>query len=174
MGFFNKKAKKYYKESYSQSGEDMIVDFALTALFNIHKPTYIDIGAYHPKEYSNTAYFYEKGCRGINVEPNPIQIQEFFRHRKEDVNLNVALADVEKTMDYYIMQDTMLSTLSYEDALAYEHNKISKIVEIKKIETKKFTSIISEHLKGRDCHFLSIDVEGYELQILETIQVLSG
>lgn len=168
MSWFNKK-DKVYKESYSQSGEDMIIEFALRALFNIVKPTYIDIGSFHPTNLSNTAYFYNIGCRGINIEPNPIQIKEFYKQRKEDINLNVAIADVEMVMDYYIMQDSTLNTLSYQDALAYEQNNISKIIETTKIETKKFSTILKEHLKDRVCDFLSVDVEGYDLQILESI-----
>jgi FkbM family methyltransferase len=168
MRWFNK-TDKVYKESFSQSGEDMIVEFALRALFNVDKPTYIDIGAYHPTNLSNTAYFYNIGCRGINIEPNPTQIKEFYKQRKEDINLNIAIADVEESMDYYIMQDATLNTLSYQDAIAYEKNNISKIIEKTKIETKKFSTIIKEYLKDRKCDFLSVDVEGYDLQILKSI-----
>jgi hypothetical protein len=52
------------KVFFSQFGEDQVVN----AIFN-SKPHgfYVDIGAYHPTEISNTCYFSKKGWRGINV-----------------------------------------------------------------------------------------------------------
>lgn len=63
--------------------------------------TYIDVGAYRPIEASNTHLFYERGWRGICVEPNPDYIDEFRRLRPEDEVLNIALADVARVMDYH-------------------------------------------------------------------------
>ena len=62
--------KKDAKVSYSQSGEDLIVDFIFQAL-KIDNPTYLDIGAHHPSFINNTFFFYEKGCVGVCVEPDP-------------------------------------------------------------------------------------------------------
>jgi hypothetical protein len=62
--------KGHRKVSYSQCGEDIIINFILTCL-KIDKPTYMDIGAHHPFRFSNTALFYEAGCHGINIEPDP-------------------------------------------------------------------------------------------------------
>src|ERR1035437_2327334 len=55
--------------SYSQCGEDILVGY-LFSLRGIKSPSYIDIGANHPWFINNTAFFYKKGCRGINIEPN--------------------------------------------------------------------------------------------------------
>src|SRR5579871_5884717 len=56
--------------TYSQHGEDMI--FAnIFHIIGIEKPSYMDIGAYHPINISNTAYFYAKGSRGVNIDANP-------------------------------------------------------------------------------------------------------
>lgn len=55
----------------------------------IKKPSYIDIGAHHPYEISNTAIFYMNGCRGVNVEANPNLIDEFYKERPDDIKQGV-------------------------------------------------------------------------------------
>ena len=80
--------KQKYKKSYSQCGEDIIVDYIFN-LRGITYPTYIDIGANDPYYLSNTALFYDKGCRGINIEPNPAMVESFGKSRPADINLNI-------------------------------------------------------------------------------------
>ena len=70
MIFSRKKSSPPYYKSYSQSGEDLIIRFIFESL-KILKPNYLDIGAFKPFELSNTALFYENGCTGVLVEPNP-------------------------------------------------------------------------------------------------------
>jgi glycosyltransferase involved in cell wall biosynthesis len=67
----NKKYSWKPKISYSQCGEDIIIDFLLTWL-KIKNPTYLDIGANDPVKLSNTYYFYKKGSRGVLIEPDSI------------------------------------------------------------------------------------------------------
>ena len=62
--FFNKNNSKL---SYSHYGEDMI----LNHIFGERKTGfYADVGCYHPKWFSNTKKLYDKGWRGINIDPN--------------------------------------------------------------------------------------------------------
>lgn len=67
--FQNLSFDDFKKISYSQCGEDLIVSFIFNRL-GILNPNYIDIGAHHPYKLSNTAFFYESGSRGINIEPD--------------------------------------------------------------------------------------------------------
>ena len=58
--------KKYKPQiSYSQSGEDLIVKHIFENL-GVKKPSYLDIGAYHPFHLNNTVIFYLSGSHGIN------------------------------------------------------------------------------------------------------------
>src|SRR5215813_3013834 len=98
----------YKKESFSQCGEDCIVEFIFSAR-NIEKPSYIDIGAFHPFELSNTAKFYRKGSRGINIEPNPDQFRYFMKHRKNDKNLNMGVGIKSGQLMYYQMNASTLN-----------------------------------------------------------------
>jgi hypothetical protein len=70
--------------SYSQSGEDMILD---TIFYNQPKGTYIDIGANNPYVQSNTHFFYKKGWRGINIDALPGSMNKFRKVRPKDINI---------------------------------------------------------------------------------------
>ena len=77
----------------------MIIRFALSAM-DVHNPTYIDIGAYHPYYLSNTAHFYQAGCRGINIEPNPLLFRAFGKHRPHDINLTIEEKRVQHILNW--------------------------------------------------------------------------
>src|SRR3989344_9673220 len=57
------------KNSYSQRGEDIVIDHLLK-----HKKIgfYIDVGANDPIRFSNTNRFYKRGWTGINIEPDVV------------------------------------------------------------------------------------------------------
>ena len=50
---------------------------------------YVDIGAYHPKRYSNTHHFYIRGWRGINVDPTPGSMRAFRRRARKTSTLKL-------------------------------------------------------------------------------------
>lgn len=63
------RAKQWHQSSFSQAGEDRIVTFVFGTL-RVSRPSYLDIGAYHPYHLSNTALLHLGGSRGINIEPD--------------------------------------------------------------------------------------------------------
>lgn len=60
-GFF------YFKISYSQFGEDLIIENYLNSK-NIKKGKYLDIGAFHPRWISNTHLLHKRGFKGYCVD----------------------------------------------------------------------------------------------------------
>ena len=123
------------KYSFSQCGEDLIIEYVFT-LRGISHPSYIDIGANHPFFLSNTALFYLKGCRGINIEANPYLMDDFLKYRSEDTNLNYGInINNETVLDFYIMNDSTLSTFSEIEAKNYTKNEQYHIKEVKQIKT---------------------------------------
>ncbi len=84
---------------YSQWGEGKIVDLLFYKL-SIKKPGWIDIGAGDPYILSNTAFFYEKGSHGINIEPDPELYEKLVKCRLDDVNLNCAIGSEGGILDY--------------------------------------------------------------------------
>lgn len=167
--FMEKNSKK---SSYSQCGEDLIVQYIFN-LRNIRKPTYIDIGAHHPFFLSNTALFYSKGNRGINIEANPQLIENFLRYRPNDVNLNIGISNKEEELDFYIMQDNTLSTFSKSESdFMIENGK--RLQEIKKIKLTTIDKLIDKYCGGIFPDFLTIDVEGLDLDIIKSINFEKG
>lgn len=154
-----------HKKSYSQSGEDMIVNFIFEQL-GIDYPTYIDVGAFNPYILSNTAFFYKKGCHGINIEPNPTSFKEFTRIRKRDVNLNIGIADKEDYLKYFNFEESALNTFSETEA--------RRIIELGKkltgtlqIKTRSLVEVLIQYCPQTKPDFMSIDVEGFDAEIIQ-------
>jgi FkbM family methyltransferase len=157
-----------YSISFSQVGEDIIIRTLLCQIEKPGKLTWLDIGAHHPTNLSNTALFYREGKRGINIEANPLLIQRFYKNRKRDINLNIAIADKSGTMDFYIMDAPALSTLSAEEAHRYEKLGV-KIIDKISVKTMTVAEVIDKFCDNIFPDFLSLDAEGYDLEILKTI-----
>lgn len=95
--------------SWSQGGEDL----ALMALLPEKNGVYVDIGAHHPSRFSVTRHLYQRGWRGVNVEPNP-RAEELFRSmRPEDTFLNACVGNLD-SYEFYIFEETALSTNNQE------------------------------------------------------------
>lgn len=164
----DRKKKNMPKFSYSQSGEDLI----LQHIFRVKKiinPTYIDIGAHHPFFMNNTALLYKAGSRGINIEPDPDLFKLFPKHRKNDINLNIGIAPIGGELDFYRMNSSTLNTFSKEEAENMQANEGYPIKEVLKIKTLTIEKVIDQYSNGKFPDVLSIDVEGWDLEILQMI-----
>lgn len=157
----------YAKVSYSQCGEDIIID-TIFQLRGIDKPTYIDIGANHPESLNNTSIFYQRGSKGINIEANPLLIESFNKKRSRDINLNIGISDFIGEMDFYVMADNTLSTFSKEecDRMIVAGNKFNSM---KKVKVSTIKDVLGKYNNGFFPDLLTIDVEGLDFQILKTI-----
>ncbi|MBQ7560251.1 MAG: FkbM family methyltransferase [Synergistaceae bacterium] len=158
----------YYQGSYSQKGEDCII-LSIFDCLDIEKPSYIDIGANHPYSLSNTALLYERGSRGINIEPNPILSREIEYVRKEDINITAGIGENDSIMPFYVMSNYTLSTFSKQEAEA-RVNKDCKIKEIINVSVKTLKSIINEYCGGVFPDFMSLDTEGLDEIILRSLK----
>lgn len=159
------KLARKYLGYYSQYGEDIVLSKLLRGT---KKGFYIDIGANHPSILSNTKYFYEKGFRGINIEPNPNLIENFYAQRSEDINLNVGISPIDGELTFYILEADTLSTFSQEVAnescIVYK----TKITEEIKVKTVPLIKIIEKYAPEKTIDFMSIDTEGYDLEVLQS------
>ncbi len=155
--------------TYSQHGDDLIV----TCLFQsmgIQRPSYLDIGAHHPENISNTALLHKRGSRGINVEPNPNLYSRFVELRKEDVNLNVGASPSPGTLTFYMIDDfSGRNTFSREAAEAFVRDNPSfKISKTMDIPVMTIDGIVERYANGVYPDFLTIDVEGLDEQIISS------
>ena len=75
----------FNKKSYSQAGEDAILMYIFVMLgVPLSQCNYLDLGANHPCDMSNTWFFYQQGATGILVDANPKLAEELRRARPKD------------------------------------------------------------------------------------------
>lgn len=156
------------KISYSQCGEDLIVEFIFNQL-NLAKPTYIDIGAHDPFYLNNTTIFYQKGCRGINIEPDVNLFKNFSKYRQEDINLNIGIGEKKGNMDFYIINVPTLNTFSKQQVESYKEEGNYFVKEVKKVKINTITNILKEYSGGIFPDFLSLDAEGVDEIVIKSI-----
>lgn len=149
--------------SYAQNYEDVIL---MRALASIDKGCYIDVGAQHPINDSVTKAFYEKGWRGVNIEPVDQWFKLLQRDRPEDVNLQTVVSSTVGEHVLYEVVDTGLSTSSA--TFAERHKAGGHEVVRHTVPSRTLDDIIASHAQA-DIHFLKIDVEGSEEDVLRSI-----
>ena len=149
--------------SWSQAGEDRLLDRLMH-----RKATgfYVDIGAHDPVRLSNTKRFYDRGWKGINIEPNPDWHQLFVEERPLDINLCCGAGGAMETLTYYEMEQRALSTFDPQQVTVAESfgGKVKKTHEIK---VQTLDHIFSEHIR-QPIDFMSIDIEGLEYAALNS------
>lgn len=155
--------------SYSQSGEDLIVDTALRGL-GISRPFYVDIGAYDPRHLSNTYLFYRRGAHGICIEPQPHRWRRLRRARPRDLCLNLGVGATSGTRPLYVLSQDSLTTFSKHEAdrvCAYGRTTLLRTIPT---EMTTLTQLFERH-HVTAVDFLSIDLEGEEKAVLESLDL---
>jgi FkbM family methyltransferase len=149
--------------SYAQNYEDVML---WRALKHVEKGFYIDVGAAWPQKDSVTKAFYDKGWCGINIEPSPMHHLFLVNERSRDINLELAIGESFSQLTLNIVNNTGLSTLNPEISENLQNSNFS--IEKKIVEVDTLASIYSKHVPhGQDVHFLKVDVEGFEEQVLK-------
>lgn len=148
--------------SFAQNQEDVLL---WRSLGTIEEGFFIDVGAAHPSEYSVTKLFSEHGWRGINVEPNKTYFALLAKERPRDVNLQICLAAESGERVFYEVDGTGLSTLDVDVAHKQEANGWS--VRERRVPARTLAEVCAEHRPDGPIHFLKIDVEGGEREVLE-------
>jgi FkbM family methyltransferase len=162
-------SEAHKKISYGQCGEDLIVQFILSVL-RIDKPNYIDIGAYDPFKFSNTYLFYSNGSNGVCVEAEPILATRIAASRPRDIVLNVAVSGKRSGPgEFFLMSEPTLNTLLREEAERLVREEGCHIRSVVPIEIISISDLVRHHYPTLSLDFLSIDVEGLDLDVVESI-----
>ncbi len=168
--FISYTLSRKYKHSYSQNGEDIIIASAVRRL-GIQNPTYLDIGTNHPIYNNNTYLFYTRGDRGVLVEPDP-EVYRVIKKTRNDVCLNVGIGTRDSTsVPFYVMTSKQLSTFKKDEADSmvastnYGKQAIERVIDIPLVAINSLMHTYFPH--GVD--ILSIDTEGYDLEILQSL-----
>jgi len=152
--------------SYSQEGEDLVLRRLLEGR---DAGFYVDVGAHSPKRFSNTYYFYERGWRGINIEPAREAIAQFVRVRPRDINLCLGIAEAPGELTYYIFDEPALNT--FDDALRRDREARTpyRVVGTTTVTVDRLDRVLQQKLpNGQLIDFMSVDVEGLDLEVLRS------
>ncbi len=155
------------KISWSQSGEDIIIEY-LFRLRDITKPSCLDIGAYHPIALNNTYKFFLKGSRIVNIDANPAAIQRFASERSGDVNLNIGVGAKKGEFNFYIMEEDSLNTFSEEEKINLEKMG-HKLKQQKIISVLPLNEVLENYFENKAPDLISIDAEGVDFDIVKSL-----
>ena len=151
---------------FSQEGEDIILKFLVGDKRN---GFYVDVGCNHPIYLSNTFYFYINNWRGICIDANEVLCEKFRKTRFHDTVVTAAVSNEESEVTFFIsdkvpLVSTMVPAQLEEWKKRWEFNR-----EVK-MKTQRLESILDFHLKENTViDFLSVDVEGNDLNVLKSI-----
>ncbi len=162
--------KNYFnnsRASYSQCGEDLIIQQLLTVL-GLKNFRYLDVGAHHPSFLSNTYFFYLQGASGVCVEPDPSLFQEFAKLRPRDVHLNCGVGADSGFADFFVMSTPTLNTFSSEEATRYAASGNHFVTAKKQIEIQAINCIIENNFMCCP-NLVSLDIEGWDLIVLNSL-----
>jgi FkbM family methyltransferase len=157
----------WQRSSWSQEGEDLI----LARIFGDKLDGfYVDVGAHHPKRFSNTYYFYRRGWRGINIDAMPGSMNLFDRLRPLDINIELGIGSQPGKLNFYMFNEPALNGFAKELANSRDQAETPyKIVGTRSIDVRPLSQVLKEHLPSeRTIDFMSVDVEGLDLDVLRS------
>ena len=137
--------------SYAQDNEDLILYHLLS---NVKSVFWIDVGANDPVDISVTKLFSDMGGIGINIEPQKQYEQRYLDLRPRDINLRMGCGEKKGVMRLY---GEGVGASFKQNAGKYEEVPVNTLEEICDTYIQP----------DREIHFLKIDVEGFEEQVLK-------
>jgi FkbM family methyltransferase len=152
------KSANYY---FAQWGEDITSTYLLG---KSQTGFYIDIGSNDPVHYSNTFKLYLQGWKGILVDGNNKLIEKTKKIRKKDIAVHGIVSNKKEETVFYIAEDSLMSSI-HPDQTSKPLEKITAV-------TITLDEIIERYLpKNQNIDLLSIDVEGHDFEVLQSIDL---
>lgn len=139
------------------------------AQFNRLSPgCYVDVGAYHPFRFSNTAIYYARGWRGINIDATPGSMKAFRRCRLADTNLECAVSLEAGVRTFFQYNEPALNGIDCDRTAELKGTAVRLTGRIP-VEAVPLADILRRHLPALPTpNFLSVDAEGHDLDVLRS------
>ena len=153
-------------DSYSSFGEDRLI---LKFLAKQPIGFYVDVGAHAPIDYSNTYALYQRGWRGLAIDPDPDAISAFQATRPEDIALQLAIGTKPGKVRLHLFSDRSMNTVDpdlYQKTLANPRKRHLGDIDV---EQRTLAAVLAEHVPaGRTVDFMNVDCEGVDLDGLRS------
>lgn len=147
--------------SYAQNFEDVMLSRALK---HVNQGFYIDVGANDPTLDSVTKVFYDRGWRGVNLEPLDIHHADLQKHRPGDINLKYAAGEHPGEVD--LVECDVRGWGTADTTVAQQLAAAGHPVTVHRVPVITLKDVCQQYASSGDIHFLKIDVEGYERPVL--------
>lgn len=163
------------REQYGQESEDLIVESLLTAWAmrtgtDLSQCRYIEIGANHPFATSSS-YLLNRlhGMSGVLVEANEDLLEALRKARPQDAIAHCAVTteNVDE-VDFFISNLSELSSLSRDFVETWQDGAVG-IAEKRTVPARRVNNLLEEHFGATTPAFLSVDLEGLDLDILQDV-----
>lgn len=154
--------------SHAQNGEDVVL---WRALHHVSEGHYVEVGANSASHDSITKWFYDAGWSGVTIEPAPGYLAEHRQQRPRDSQFEVAItAEATESITLYDIADSGLSTAVAD--IAAQHEAAGRPVRPIQVPARRLDDVLSEALGDEtDIHFMTIDTEGSERTVLESVDL---
>lgn len=148
--------------SYAQNHEDVVL---WRALQHVTAGRYVDVGAADPVVDSVTCALYERGWRGVHVEPVPSFAAALRDARPEDDVVECGIGATAGTAVLSVVEGTGWSTFD-DHAAALVRGRERDTIEIE-VPIRTLDDVLdSLGLAGQEIHLLKVDVEGFEAAVI--------
>ncbi len=147
--------------SHAQNFEDVLL---WRALKDIEKGRYLDVGAHDPVVDSVSLGFYDAGWRGIHVEPTPGSAERLRKARPDEKVIEAAVSTAQGPIPFYEVVGTGLST--GDSDIAQKHGQRGFECRETIVSCVTLENLLA--LEEEDFHWLKIDVEGMEADVLRS------
>lgn len=152
---------RWHHETYSQWGEDVMLKF----IFRKGNGTYVDVGSGYPTWGNNTYLFYKRGWKGVLVDPISTNIRLSKLLRRRDVSICSAVGEFAGEITIYQFDPSEYTTTQRE---VYENLLKNENVIFRGEKQVGMTTLreIFTRINIEKPLILSVDTEGYEIQVL--------
>lgn len=146
--------------SYAQNFEDVLL---WRALGHVERGFYVDVGAQDPVIDSVSLAFYERGWRGIHIEPSPQYAAKLRESRPDETVVEAAVAAAPGILTFFEVPDTGLGTADRD--IAEQHRLAGFDVKQRNVNCQTLTQLLA-NFSGHDIQWMKIDVEGLEADVV--------
>lgn len=158
--FNNLLESNFCKSSFSQFGEDLVVNKILSKIPN---GNFLDLGSFHPIHFSNTFLLYLRGWRGINIDANIELIEISKKIRPLDKSIFAYLSN--KNEEVFYIKNYKHPSMN---RLSKDISDLEKNEEYITVNTDTLENLIKGYeILLKNLYYLNIDLEFSDEKILK-------